>query len=92
MISDNGECSATFTTDAGMTLQKYRTLRNYDTGNGLHVIRCQSVIILMINILFNNSYDYRPNWTPLSPITRFKRGSSYLGRTFESFLKTTIVA
>ena len=45
---------------------------------GLPVVRCLSVIILAINKLGsrlavvqfrNHSYDYRPNRTPLSPIT-----------------------
>ena len=45
---------------------------------GLRVVRCRSVIILVINKLDsrfavvqfrNHSYDYRPNRTPLSPIT-----------------------
>ena len=45
---------------------------------GLRVVRCRSVIILVINKLdsrfavvqfCNHSYDYRPNRTPLSPIT-----------------------
>ena len=33
--------------------------------------RVQSVIILVIKQIdfVNHSYDYRPNWTPLSPIT-----------------------
>ena len=46
--------------------------------NGLCVVRCRSVIILVINKLDshfavvqfrNHSYDYRPNRTPLRPIT-----------------------
>ena len=45
---------------------------------GLPVVRCLSVIIFVINKLGsrfaviqfrNHSYDYRPNRTPLSPIT-----------------------
>ena len=45
---------------------------------GLRVVRCRSVIILIISKLdsrfavvqfCNHSYDYRPNRTPLSPIT-----------------------
>ena len=44
---------------------------------GLRVVRCRSVIVLVINKLDsrfavvqfrNHSYDYRPNRTPLSPI------------------------
>ena len=44
---------------------------------GLRLVRCRSVIIQVINksdsrfavVQFrNHSYDYRPNWTPLSPI------------------------
>ena len=46
--------------------------------SGLRLVRCRSVIILVINkfdsrfadILFcNHLYDYRPNRTPLSPLT-----------------------
>ena len=36
---------------------------------GLRVVRFRSVIILVINKFHNRSSDYRPNRTPLSPIT-----------------------